>query len=200
MFDTKGNPFILEVNASPGTDGIEALTKKDIVSEVMEYCKNTINWTRPPQEIGVVETLEIEGFGELHARFDTGNASSSSSLDAQDINVKGSKVTWSTMGQSMSGNKIDEVRMKNNHDAEEKLEERRVVVELDVTFEGVNYSSVLFNLNDRSHKTTPVLVNKDFMIRSGSVVNPAKVFSVTNRPEYLKKKKKKVEKEERDEN
>ena len=200
MFDTKGNPFILEVNASPGTDGIEELTGQDITKEVMEWCKNTINWTRPPQEIGVVETMEIDGIGELHARFDTGNAASSSSLDAQDIKVSGKKVTWTTMGKKMSANKVDEVRMKNNHDAEEKLDEKRIVVELDVTFEGVNYPNVPFNLNDRSHKSTPVLINKDFMIRSGSVINPAKVYAVTNKPEYLKKKKKKVEAEERDEN
>jgi len=201
MFDKKGNPYILEVNASPGTDGIESLTKLDIIDMVMNYAKNTINWTRPPQQIGVVETLEIEGIGQLHARFDTGNAAGSSSLDAQDIKVTGKKATWKTMGKTMIGNIVDNVRMKNNHDSEEKIDEKRIVVELDVTFEGVNYTGVLFNLNDRSHKTTPVLINKDFMIRSGSVVNPAKVYAVTNKPDYLKKKKKKkIEKEERDEN
>lgn len=199
MFDSKGKPYVLEVNASPGTDGIEELTKKDIVKEVMEYCKNTINWTRPPQQIGVVETIVIDGIGELHARFDTGNGAGSSSLDAQDVKVTGKKVTWTTMGKSMSGTIIDETRIKRN-DGEEGLDERPIV-ELDVTFEGVNYRSVPFNLNDRSKKSTPVLINKDFMIRSGSVVNPARVYAVTNKPEYLKKKrKKKVDSEERDEN
>lgn len=200
MFDTKGNPYILEVNGSPGTDGIEELTNQDIVSEVMEYCKNSINWNRPPQEIGVIETLDIEGIGDLHARFDTGNGASSSSLDAQDISVSGRKVTWKTNGKSMSGTKIDEVRMKNNHDADEKLDEKRVVVELDLVFQGVSYKNIPFNLNDRSHKSTPVLINKDFMIRSGSVVNPSRVYAVTNKPDYLKKDKKKKESEERDEN
>jgi len=201
MFDVEGNPYILEVNSSPGTDGIEELTKLDIVDMVMQYAKNTINWNRPPQQIGVIESIEIEGIGQLHARFDTGNAAGSSSLDAQDVNVEGSKVTWSTMGKKMSGTKLNEIRMKNNSDSEEKLDEKRVVVELNVTFEGVNYSKVPFNLNDRSHKTTPVLINKDFMIRSGSVVNPARVYMVTNRPDYIKnKKKKKVEKEDREEN
>ncbi len=201
MFDSKGNPFVLEVNASPGTDGIEQLTGEDIVGKVMEFSKNTINWNRPSQEIGVVETIEIEGLGEVHARFDTGNSAGSSSLDAQGIKVSGSKVTWSTNKKSMSGTKIDDIRMKNNTTSDEKVGERRIVVSLDITFEGVGYKDVLFNLNDRSHKTTPVLINKDFMIRSGSVVNPAKVYSVTSRPEYLKKKrKKKVEKEDREEN
>lgn len=201
MFDSKGNPYVLEVNASAGTDGIEALTKIDIVGQVMDFCKNGINWNRPAQQIGVVETIEIDGIGELHARFDTGNSAGSSSLDARDINVNGSKVTWVTSGKSMSGTIQTEIRMKNNHDADEKLDEKRPVVLLDVNFEGVIYKDVPFNLNDRSHKTTPVLINKDFMIRSGSVINPAKVYSVTSKPEYLKKKKKVVKKEEeREEN
>ena len=39
------------------------------------------------------------------------------------------------------------------------------------------------------------------MIKSGSVVNPAKIYSVTSKPEYLKKKrKKKQEIEDRKEN
>lgn len=199
MFDSKGNPFVLEVNASPGTDGIEEITKLDIVDMVMQYAKNTINWTRPPQQIGVIETIEIDGIGELHARFDTGNGASSSSLDAQDIKVNGSKVTWVTMGKRMSGTKVDQTRIKRNDGSDEELD-KRPIVELDVTFEGVNYPAVPFNLNDRSHKSTPVLINKDFMIRSGSVVNPARVYAVTNKPDYLKKKKKKLEKEEREEN
>ena len=201
MFDSKGNPYVLEVNASPGTDGIEQLTGEDIVGKVMEFSKNAINWNRPSQEIGVVETIEINGLGEVHARFDTGNGAKSSSLDAQDVNVSGSKVTWSTNGKKMSATKIDDIRMKNNTTSDEKISERRIVIALDITFEGVNYKDVPFNLNDRSHKTTPVLINKDFMIRSGSVVNPAKVYSVTTRPEYLKKKiKKKKETEDREEN
>lgn len=201
MFDSKNNPYVLEVNASAGTDGIEELTKTDIVGMVMDFCKNGINWNRPAQQIGVVETIEIEGVGELHARFDTGNSAGSSSLDAQGIKINNGKVTWTTNGKSMTGTIQTEIRMKNNHDAEEKLDDKRPVVLLDVFFEGVTYKDVPFNLNDRSHKTTPVLINKDFMIRSGSVINPAKVYSVTSKPDYLKKKKKVIKKEEeREEN
>jgi RimK family alpha-L-glutamate ligase len=197
MFDKKGNPYVLEVNASAGTDGIEALTKQDIVAEVMKYVQNGVNWTRPPQEVGVLETITIEGLGELAARFDTGNAAESISLDAQDINVHGGRVTWVTNGKKLSGNKVKEVRIKANHDSDEKME-KRPVVKLDVTFEGVTYKGCLFNLNDRSHKSTPVLINKDFMIKSGSVINPSKIYAVTDKPEDETKAKK--EAEDREEN
>lgn len=204
MFDKKGNPYVLEVNASPGTDGIEELTKINIVDKVMEFCKNTINWNRPSQEIGVVETIEIEGIGELHARFDTGNNANSSSLDAQDVSIKGDTISWTTNGNKMKSKIIKNVRMKSNVGSDidtDNEENRRPVVSLNITFEGVSYDNVLFNLNDRSHKTTPVLINKEFMIRSGSVINPSRIYSVTSKPEYLKKKRrKKFEKEEREEN
>jgi RimK family alpha-L-glutamate ligase len=202
MFDSKGNPYVLEVNASPGTDGIEELTNEDIVGKVMEFSKNAINWNRPSQEIGVVETIEIDGIGQLHARFDTGNSSDSSSLDAQDIKMDKDSISWVTNGKRLTSKKIKDVRMKSNTSSDEETDDnKRPVVSLDITFEGVNYNDVLFNLNDRSHKTTPVLINKDFMIRSGSVINPSKVYSVTSKPDYLKKKrKKKFDKVEREEN
>jgi len=201
MFDSKDNPYVLEVNASAGTDGIEDLTGIDIVGNVMEFCKNGINWNRPPQQVGVVETMEIDGIGELIARFDTGNDANSSSLDAQDIKINGTKVTWKTNGKTLTGSIIGNVRMKNNHDPDEKLDAKRPIVLLDVTFQGVTYKDVPFNLNNRSNKKTPILINKNFMIQSGSVVNPSKIYSVTSKPDYLKKKRKKiVKKEERDEN
>lgn len=199
MFDTRGNPYVLEVNASPGTDGIEDLTKTDIVGKVMEYASDGNNWTRPAQEVGVLETLELDGIGEVVARFDTGNAAQSASLDAQDVSMDGGKVTWQTNGKKFSAPKVDEVRIKHNEDSGEK-NERRPVVSLDVTFEGVTYKDILFNLNDRSHKSTPVLINKDFMIKSGSVVNPARIYMVTKKPEELKKKKKKKVESDREEN
>lgn len=197
MFDQKDNPYVLEVNASAGTDGIESLTKQDIVAEVMEYVKDGTNWSRPPQEVGVLETITIEGIGELVGRFDTGNAADSISLDAQDIKVTGKSVSWKTDGNKMTAKVVKEVRIKANHDSEEKTG-KRPVVKLNVTFEGVTYKDVLFNLNDRSHKTTPVLINKAFMIRSGSVINPSKVYAVTEKPEEQEKVKKDTE--EREEN
>lgn len=188
MFDQRGNPYILEVNASPGTDGIEEVTKDDIVQKVLDYMKNGMNWTRPPQEVGVLEVVDIDGIGELVARFDTGNAANSISLDAQDVNISGDTITWTTNGKKMKGSRVGHVNIKSNVDASKDIEKRPVVA-LNVVFEGVVYKDVLFNLNDRSHKTTPVLINKDFMIRSGSVVNPARIFAVTVKPEKLKKKK-----------
>lgn len=201
MFDKQNNPYILEVNASPGTDGIEELTGDDIVQKVLDYMSNGNNWTRPPQEVGVLEVIDIEGIGELVARFDTGNAADSSSLDAASVNVNGDNVTWTTNGKEMKGKLVGQTRIKNN-DSSEVKDDKRHIVSLNVTFEGVLYKDVLFNLNDRSHKSTPVLINKEFMIRSGSVINPSRIFAVTAKPKDMikKKKKKKVVDKEREEN
>lgn len=196
MFDADKNPYILEVNASAGTEGVISVSNVDIIDSVMTYCKNGINWNRPPQEVGVLETINIDGLGELPARFDTGNSSKSVSLDAQDIKVEGRRVTWVTNGVRLSGTKYGGIRMKSNGDSESK-EDMRPMVKLDVTFDGVTYKDVLFNLNDRSHKTTPVLINKDFMIRSGSVINPSRIYMVTNK---VKPKEIENKEEEREEN
>lgn len=200
MFDKEGNPYVLEVNSSAGTDGVESVNDINIVEHVIKYLKNGLNWRKPAQEVGSIETMEIEGIGELIARFDTGNSSKSISLDAQNIEVKGDTVKWITNKQEMSAEKIKDVRMKYQDGSDSKAQPRPVVG-LTVTFNGVVYENVPFNLNDRSHKTTPVLINKEFMIRSGSVVNPGRLYMVTDKPKVDKRKeKKRKDKEEREEN
>ena len=41
MLQSDRGPLILEVNSSPGLEGIEKSTKKDIASEVIEYCERS---------------------------------------------------------------------------------------------------------------------------------------------------------------
>jgi hypothetical protein len=92
MLDKKGNPYLLEVNASPGTEGIEKVSKVDIVEHLIEFVKDKRNWSRQPRECGIKEIIEVLGMGEMIAKFDTGNSVHSCSLDAQDITVKDNTV------------------------------------------------------------------------------------------------------------
>jgi hypothetical protein len=40
-----------------------------------------------------------------------------------------------------------------------------------------------FNLTDRSHKKTKILVNKEFMKKAGLIINPAMSFLLSLEPE-----------------
>ena len=71
---TKEPPFMLEVNSSPGTEGIEDATKMNIAKEVIQHFANKENRFSVPTECGYKEVVTIKSFGEIVAKFDTCNS------------------------------------------------------------------------------------------------------------------------------
>ena len=74
MIDKKTKkPFILEVNSSPGTEGISKAIGKPIVGDVLDYIMDKSNWSYSNLEIGYLEQITVPGVGAMIAKFDTGN-------------------------------------------------------------------------------------------------------------------------------
>ena len=42
MLQSANGPLVLEVNSSPGLEGIEAATKKDIAKEIIKYIERNV--------------------------------------------------------------------------------------------------------------------------------------------------------------
>ena len=70
---TKEPPFIIEVNSSPGTEGMEEATGRNISKEILEFFSEKKNWVKVPSMCGYKEIVTIKPFGEIIAKFDTGN-------------------------------------------------------------------------------------------------------------------------------
>ena len=70
-----GKLYVIEVNASPGTEGIEMSTKVKVAEKVLKHITNKENWTIKPTESGYIEMVTIETMGEMKAKLDTGNGS-----------------------------------------------------------------------------------------------------------------------------
>ena len=179
----KGEPFVLEVNSSPGTAGIEKATGQDIAGEVIEWVLNKDNWVKVANEIGFKETVKFNG-EEIIAKFDTGNGSLCViHADSYDINEKDKTVTWTYNKKKFkhSYKKIKDVHVGGIRDYTEK----RPIIELNITFNGVVFKEVDFTLNNRS-KRTHILINRRFMRKANVMVNAAKSFVVTQKPEMTK--------------
>ena len=170
-------PYILEVNHSPGTTGIEKATGKNIVKEVIDYYSNPKNRHSVPSECGYYETVSIEPFGNLIAKFDTGN-SSLSVLHAEDIKVERKKVSWTLFGKRITRPLVQtlSVRLGGLRD----YEEERHTVKLDVKFAGTLYRNVEFTLDDRKNRTK-ILFNRDIMSTMNVIVNPQRKYVVTTK-------------------
>jgi RimK family alpha-L-glutamate ligase len=172
MIDSKtGNPYILEVNSSPGTEGISEAIGKPIVDDVIKYVADKKNWSFTKMEIGYLETIEIPIVGKMIAKFDTGNGSAASSIHADQISVDGKKVKWSV------GNRNFEHPLEGFSKTlvgEEIFE--RPIIKVDLIFNDVKIPNQKVALADRADKTTPFLANRKLMRKMGVMVNPNKSF------------------------
>jgi len=174
----KEPPFMLEVNSSPGTEGIEDATGQNIAKEVIEHFANKENRFTVPTECGFKEILTIKPFGEIVSKFDTGN-SGMPVIHADKIKpMSNKKVQWTLLGKTITSDivRTEEISVGGLRD----YEEDRYVVKLDVEFAGGFYKDVEFTIDDREDRT-PILLDRAFMNRLNVMVNPQRKYVITTK-------------------
>ena len=172
----KEPPFVIEVNSSPGTEGIEEATGQNISKEIIEFFADKKNWVKVPSECGYKEIVTIKPFGQIIAKFDTGN-SGMSVIHAEDMKVLGKQIKWSLLGKTITSNIIrkEEISVGGLRD----YDETRYVIKLDVEFLGTIYETE-FTLDDRKDRTA-ILFDREFMSRVNVMVNPDRKYVVTTK-------------------
>ena len=170
-------PYILEVNHSPGTKGIEEASGKNIVKTVIDHFANPDNRYPVSTQCGFLEIINIKPFGELIAKFDTGNGASAPTIHADKIDVKGKSITWTLNDKTITSSivKISNVDVGGLNNYSEK----RYTVKLNFEFEGTNYTSN-FMIDDREDRT-PVLLNRDILSLLNVAVNPSRKYVATTK-------------------
>ena len=172
----KDPPFVIEVNSSPGTEGMEEASGQNISKEIIQFFADKKNWVKVPSECGYKEIVTIKPFGEIIAKFDTGN-SGMSVIHADDMKVSGKNVTWSLLGKTLTSPIIrkEEISVGGLRD----YDETRYVIKLFVEFLGGLYETE-FTLDDRKDRT-PILFDREFMSRVNVMVNPDRKYVVTTK-------------------
>tara|TARA_X000001036_G_scaffold235757_1_gene220022 strand:- start:86 stop:1474 length:1389 start_codon:yes stop_codon:yes gene_type:complete len=172
----KDPPYILEVNHSAGTEGIEKATGRNIVKQVVDYFADEKVRYPVATQCGHREVITIKPFGEMIAKFDTGNGQYSV-LHAENIKVSGKKITFKLRGKTITTDLLETYEAETGGGSD-----KRPVVKLEVEFAGSTYSDVMFGLNDRSDMGTDVLFSRYVMSKMFNVaVNPARKFIVTTK-------------------
>jgi len=176
--DKKDLPYILEINSSPGSKGIEKATKLNIIKLLLESYKDKSNWWKNPTICGVWETFEHDVFGKILAKMDTGNSSETSVIHADSFNIDGKFITWSLNDKKI---KSPLIKMKDiNLGGFRDRKETRPVIKLDLKFQNTIYKDLLFTLDDRGEKT-PILINREFMKFTNLAVDPSRKFILTEK-------------------
>ena len=168
-------PYILEVNHSPGTEGIEEATNKNIVKIVVKHFSNPKNRYSVPNVCGFYETLDIKPFGKLVGKFDTGNAQYSV-LHADDVKADGKQITFTHHGKTVKTKNYGKYTSVTGGGDDE-----RYIVRFDIKFAGTTYRDVEFGLDNRDKMGTEVLLNRKMMSKMNVMVNPRRKFIVTTK-------------------
>ena len=183
----KDRPYIIEVNSSPGTEGIETATGENLIKQVIEHFHDRKLRHKTPTECGRVEVVTLEGVGDVSANFDTGN-SARVMIHADEMEIKNGTVFWSTKGGddefSMPKGKFKNklIKMKEyERGAVNATTFTRPMIHMDITFLGTTYKDVECIIDDRTSKTTKCLMNQRFMRMSNVMINPARKYVVTTK-------------------
>jgi len=171
----KDPPYILEVNHSPGTKGIEEATGKNIVKQVIDFYSNPDNRYSVPTQCGWEELVTVKPFGNLVAKFDTGNAIYPV-LHAEDIEINGKKITFTHGDKTITTKFIgDYISITGGG------KDKRPLVDLDFEFAGSSYGKITFGLDNRDDFNTDVLLNRKTMRMLNVMVNPQRKYIVTTK-------------------
>jgi len=166
-------PFILEVNSSPGTEGIEKVNNKNIVKDILVYFSNPNVRYTVPTECGWEEVVTVKPFGVLTGKFDTGNYKYPV-LHAEDVKIVGKKITFTTHDKTITTN-LNGMYTSVTGGGEDD----RPVVELEFEFAGTNFGKIEFGLDDRDRMGTDVLLNRKLMRVLNVMVNPQRKYLIT---------------------
>jgi len=171
-----GKNYVLEVNSSPGTQGLKKATGIDVIGDILDFLEDKTNWIRNKRIIGFREVIHIDGIGDFVAKFDTGNGSMSSSMtyDKMQISDDEKTVEWEINGKKFKSDIIDWA----NTEVGTEVHTRPIIL-MDIQFNGKNYREVHVSLVDRKDKSTKFLVNRKLMERIGCSVSPNKTFIIT---------------------
>ncbi len=165
-----GDNVVLEINASPGTDGITSVLKHNFINVMLSELTNPSEFFIQRKQAGWLEAIEIWFDENVHkeylAKLDTGNGTIASTVEVGKIEEKSGTVTFDVDGQKVTA-KVTTVAKAKVGDSEF---ERRVIQVPLVRIGLRQMSNVHMAVIEKRDKSTNVLVNRDLLSRLGYVV------------------------------
>lgn len=196
MVLSNGVPYIIELNASPGSGNVyrsyfsdsegQSITGQKLIDKLVKYSIDRNNWHYNHRESGLIEPIEIKEVGKFSAKLDTGNESYNV-LGAEDVTVNNGMVTFKVQGVEYVKPIVSNVRIRTNND----MVDRRPVVEFDIKFRNRNFKNIRFSLVPRRYNKYPVLMGNKFISTAKLTVNVNKKNTfhetIENENHYVKK-------------
>lgn len=182
-----GDNVVLEINASPGTDGISEVIEENFVNVLLHNLQDPSLFYLQDKVAGFIESVTVN-FGDgvekqFLAKLDTGNSTKASCLEVGELKEEGDSISFTVDGKTITLKVIDH----SNARAGEETYKRPIVIVPEVTCGLRKLKNVPVSLvKSREHKTTNMLLNRDAMSKLGYVINPNNAHILTEEMEKVK--------------
>jgi len=186
-----GKPYIIEMNASPGSgniyyryyeegEGKDNVKGEELVEDFVNYILDKTHW-KLFSNLAVREKIKIEGV-EYTAKVDTGN-SGYNMIHADGIKDNGDHTVTFTLpnGKKVTKKIVSRLVVKSGIG-----QKKRMVVLMDVEFHGKKYPNIKFSIGDRAHMSSKVLLGLQFLSKTGMIVDPAQAIYPQNQTDGAK--------------
>ena len=182
-----GDNVVLEINASPGTDGISEVIKENFVNVLLNELTDPSLFYLQEKTAGFIEGVTVkfddDSSKEFLAKLDTGNSTKASCLEVGEFTEKGKNVSFTLDGKTYTYEIIDHSKAK----AGEEVYERPVIMVPEITCGLRKLKNVpVAIVKSRDNKTTNMLLNRDAMSKLGYVINPNTAHILTKEMEKVK--------------
>ena len=182
-----GDNAVLELNASPGTDGISDVMKENFINVLLNELDDPNNFYLQEKIAGFIEAINID-FGngnkkDYLAKLDTGNSTGACTLEVGEFKDDGKFVEFTIDGKQMKCKKAGKIIAA----AGEQSYERPTIIVPQITIGLRKLNNVPVALvKSRENKTTNCLVNRDTLARLGYVVDSNSAHRLTPEMEKVK--------------
>lgn len=180
-----GDNVVLEINASPGTDGISAVLKENFVNILLNELDEPKEFLLQDKIAGYEESVSID-FGEgsvnVLAKLDTGNGTKASHIEVGELKRDGDKVYFTFDGKSYTLDVVDE----SNAVTGDQKHNRPIVNVKEITLGQRKVKNVPMALVEKREKSTNMLLNRECLSWLGYVVSPSVTHILTEEMEKIK--------------
>lgn len=181
-----GDNVVLELNASPGTDGISQVIEHNFINILLNELTDIKQFYLQDKTAGFLESVEISMGDEpltLLAKLDTGNGAIASHMEVGNIHDNGDTVTFKFNGKTYT-----EKVFGHSHATTGSQKHTRPIIHIKSLKLGLRvlYDIPMALVDNRDGKSSNVLLNREVMSWLGYLVSPYQTHILTQEIDKLK--------------
>lgn len=182
-----GDNVVLEINASPGTDGITNVLKTNFINILLSQLTDPSKFLIQNKIAGYLETVKLKFEDSLEkiylAKLDTGNSTSASTLEVGDYTDDGENIKFKINGKKLTYKKEGTIKVI----AGESNYERPYIIAKELRLGHRKLQNVKIAIvKNRDQKTSNLLLNRDTLGKLGYSVHPLQTHILTEKVEKQK--------------